>query len=757
MTNGPYLVDGATDLLGGVDEGFEPLLLKPNEVSRAINVTMRGGFPRTRPGFINRPLQFARGEYGAWFISHIFQGYSHYDDFLGMEKIVVSIGGRIFLIDPLNAYLVTDITPRKTTVTTAPFVTGNATTAVAVNVADATYIFGGYPVYINGKEFSLSSQSGATLQLINKEQVAGVVIAAGALVEFLDPNSPNLPISWMEQAEQYLIIQDDQSKPIIFDGSGTRRAKIGTEVPTGSVMAYGRGRLWVATNNGREFVAGDIVGGPTGVLGFTENTFLAGGGSFRIGANVGRIRSMKFVMNLDTSLGQGPLQVLCDRAIYSVNAPTSREAWSSITDPIQTESLIHFGATGHYSTVLVNGDLFFRAPDGLRSFFISRRDFGMWGNTPVSMEMMKTMANDTQELLINSCAALFDNRLLFSAVPQPGATGVRHKCLVALDFDLISTMKEKAPPAYDGIWTGIQVTGILAGRFAGRERCFAFAQDDAGSNLLWEITKEDKFDNNTARIRSRIEYRSMPFQRGGAQSGLKTIRGAETWVSEFAGEVNFTLFYKPDQNPCWQDWATKTICITADQCSEENPCDSTTTMSNMLGFKTRLGFGDPADANNLADEKAMNVGFSFQPALEWIGYAVLNKFIIYAHEEEEWAMAPPSDERSVCSTIQCCPPDPFVYVSGCLPAAPLILESDTTGNGIDITFYAEADTQVTIYHRVGDDFNVLLQIVPTADGYITIETQPTAASGSTEYFWIAYAAAGDCHARTGMEMPFLVI
>jgi hypothetical protein len=517
----------------------------------------------------------------------------------------------------------------------------------------------------------------------------------------------------MEQVENYMIIQNDLDRAIIFDGASTRRAA-SDEVPTGSAMAYGKGRLWVAIDKGKNFAAGDIVGGPSGVLKFTENTWLAGGGSFTVGSNVGKIRAMKFVMNLDTSLGQGPLLILCDRAIFSVNAPVDRQAWSTVTDPIQTFSLINFGATGSNSTVLVNGDLFFRATDGLRSFFIARRNFGTWGNTPISTEMLRTMGDDTPELLINSCAVVFDNRLLLTAVPQPGLNGVRHKCLVVLDFDLISTLQAKSPPVYDGIWTGIEVTSILAGQFAGRERCFAFAHDSLGKNTFWEITTTGKEDNGSCPIRSRIEYRSLPFQSKDSGSGLKTLKGAEVWVTEFSDTVDFTLTYKPDQHPCWQDWATKQICVVSDQCDDTDPCLSTTAGSNLLGYKTRLSFGMPADSNNPADERAMVTGFNFQPALEWVGYAVIGGLLVYAHNVEEWAIAPPSDDRSVCSAIQCCPPDPFRYVSRCIGAQSIF--AINLDDGIEITFSYEPGAEYSIYATVGGIKYFLITYPPNPPG-----------------------------------------
>lgn len=761
MTGQSHLLqDGAVTLLGGVDEGRAPLLLRQDQVSRAINVTFRGGFAKTRPPFDKKGLVFDRSEFGMWFYFHFMQGAEYYESADGLNKIVCSVGGRIFLIDPGNGFVVTDITPRKFTVTTSGFTVGASTILLPIPVSDASTIFPGYPVYINGKEYLTASKSGNTISLYPMEEAIGTIVASGATVEYLDPNSPDLPLAWFVQAEQYMVIQNDQASPIIFDGSKSRRARRPDEIPTGSCMAYGRGRIWIAVNGGRDYVAGDIVGGTTGVLGFTENRFLAGGGAFHIPVNAGRIRAMKFVMNLDTSLGQGPLQVLADRAIFSCNAPTSREAWQTMTDPIQTVSLVNFGGTSQASTVLVNGDLFFRAPDGIRSFIIARRDFGMWGNTSISREMGEILDNDTQTLLRHSSAVYFDNRLLMTCTPQPTPNGVRHLGMIALDFDLITTMRERIPPAYDGLWTGINPTVFVTGEFAGVQRCFAFAlgqrrdePDDpepeldgpqfyTGQNQLFEILRQDasspRLDNGCRRQSAVIEYKSLSFPKAQFASGLKRIAGAEIWVSEFLKEVDFTLQYRPDQHACWQEWADKTICITSDQCDESatGACASTTA-GNMMGFKTRLSFGRPADGGNNADEKAINVGYSFQLRLSWEGYCEINKLVAYAEETEEWGIAPPSDNRSVCSTIACCPPDPFDYLSifG-TPDAPL-LRSDYLGTGVAAFYWFtdEADegstlgirdsAGITFHEGAGGDLGVQkynLEVAPASfalSAYVT--------------------------------------
>ena len=65
-----------------------------------------------------------------------------------------------------------------------------------------------------------------------------------------DPNSSLLEFTWMEQAEEFFVMQDGNSAPYIFNGAFARRAAP-NEIPTGTVMAYVMGRLWIASPNRR--------------------------------------------------------------------------------------------------------------------------------------------------------------------------------------------------------------------------------------------------------------------------------------------------------------------------------------------------------------------------------------------------------------------------------------------------------------------------------------------------------------------------
>ena len=185
-------------------------------------------------------------------------------------------------------------------------------------------------------------------------------------------------------ATSHMIIQDGTSSPFIWDGSSASYASdTSNSVPTGTgPMAFGHGRLWVA--QGRSYVGSDIYGGSNGTLKFTENTYLAGGGSFSVPVSAGDITAMRFAAAPNTALGQGELIVATDDAVFTVNVPLDRTGWSALSDPVQRVALINNGAMSHFSTELVNGDVFMRSRDGIRSVIQAVRDFNQLGNTPIS-------------------------------------------------------------------------------------------------------------------------------------------------------------------------------------------------------------------------------------------------------------------------------------------------------------------------------------------------------------------------------------
>jgi hypothetical protein len=341
-----------------------------------------------------------------------------------------------------------------------------------------------------------------------------------------DPNSAVIPQAWMVQAENYFVVQDGQSKPMIFDGTSTRRAT-DNEVPIGSgPMAYGMLRLWVAMGN--TYVAGDVAGGPTSVVSFTENTYIAEGGEFSLP-----------LATPNTALGQGELLIFTPGAVFSNTAPVDRDQWKNLTQPVQTITLINNGSQSQASTVLVNGDIFMRSRDGIRSVIQAVRYFQQWGNTPLSKEMTRVIARDDLGLLNFSSAVEFDNRMLMTCRPEPLANGAYHNGVIALDFDLVTSMSEKSPPAYDGVWTGPQIYQLVKGRFSGVERCFAFAR-----------SQTDGFLTNVIVTNQGSGFTSVPdvILTGGGGTGAEAVAHVE--VATFTVAVAGTGYVVGDMLVC---------------------------------------------------------------------------------------------------------------------------------------------------------------------------------------------------------------
>lgn len=396
----------------------------------------------------------------------------------------------------------------------------------------------------------------------------------------VDANPINRTYGWWCQAENYTIFQDGISIPLIYDGSVIRRSAE-NEIKTGTVMAYSFGRIWYATAEGFSFRATDLVRGPSGTIGCryrdsvlkeTENTYLNEGGDFSVPSTSGGIKAMVVPAMLDTSLGQGPLQVFTPTKVFSVNAPIDRTTWKDITYPIQTESQISYGATGDACAIVVNGDILYRAPDGIRSFRIARSDFNSWGNTPISRELRQVLAADQDSLLYAGSAALFDNRVFFTCGPVYHRNGIYHRSLAVMNFDGVGTMLQRDPPMWEGIWCGLKILQIVKGTFAGVERCFLFARNSLGRVEIWEMSKAglwDEYGVHKNRVAWEFDTPSYAFQNRFLRKKLQT---GQIFVDNINGRTSFEIQYKPDKYPCFVDWHRWSDCATVEQCTLTGDC-----------------------------------------------------------------------------------------------------------------------------------------------------------------------------------------
>lgn len=651
--------DGFTTITKGVHSAVAPIALPRNQLAWAVNVDCRSDFMRPRPGWVKHPLTFTAEEYipatgvQALFESGIFQGAIVFERF---SQIVTMIGGRLFRIDPLNW-----------------------------NVAD--------------------------------------ISTPG------DLNPSNLYRAWFCEAESWVIAQDGVSIPWIYDGASTVRSDtLGAggkvQVPIGKAMCYAQGRLHVSYASGRAFVIGDIVGGDSGtapydfkdsVLYFTENAVINGGGSFSIPINAGLITAFRPIAQIDTSMGQGPTQVFTTNAIFSLNLPTDRATWADVNFPIGTVSNVANGATSDRCAFNVNGDIWFRAPDGIRSFLVARRDFqSAWVNAPLSHEVERAVSTDDVNLLDYASGIYYDTRSYLTAHPyRVWEHGIAHQGLLQLDFEPVTSLGERNPlPVWLGNATGVRVLQILTGNIMGVPRCFMFGLSGDNKIELWEVTRKAPADNNgSASIPIEWTFETAAFSfmsDNGAGANPSIAPGRELWsldggrlyVDDIEGDVSFTLQFRPDQDACWHDWHSWSVCANDTTCGTGGGCLATPPNLRPQ-YRKPFFLPQPRAGCDATTNKPYHIGREFQVRGVVVGHCRIKMLELVAHAQED-DVSGLCAASEVCVSVACCEPNDYSYAIPPAPTPPPVARGACCINGIcGVMTEAQCANAGGTYH--GDD------------------------------------------------------
>lgn len=574
-------IDGFSYIRRGIHSGVSPNQLAPDQLAFAVNTVLRTGLPTQRPGLVRRDLTFLA--YGDEESDHYLspaQVQSNFED--GFWQ-----GGFAYKWDKTSLLL--------------------------ASISGRFYVIN--PATLTVKDLTIPGKA----------------------------SQPWSPQVWMEQAEMFVIRQDGgQSVPLIFDGTTLRESNIAAgEVPGGCMMKYALGRLWLVLPTKRDFIAGDLVFGPSGtiaygyrdsVLKFTENDFLNEGGAFTVGDEINALRQQA---TIDTTLGQGPLAVFFNGGAALVNAPFDRTLWKVVEYPIQTVGSLAHGALSHFSTLNINNDIWYRADDGIRSFKAARREDDSWGSTPMSYEMDRVIRFDQTDLLGFGSAVLFGNRLLMTASPFiVPLRGVPSRGLISLDFQQVSSLQRDRIPAYDGLWTGLRVLFITTLNVARRERGFIFALDSDDKISLYEIEPTSLYDGDgTQRIQWNVETPSYRFGSEGIAKTLKKLQGANLFRSQLNSETDFCVSFRADNYPvynespnwCWSDCATQACLF--DDCS---------LVSNASQYRPPKLLTQPADdCEEGGSVKLARLGFEFQFKIDVEGPARLDLFRPWAYDFPE--------------------------------------------------------------------------------------------------------------------------
>lgn len=477
------------------------------------------------------------------------------------------------------------------------------------------------------------------------------------------------PQAFFCQGEQFLVIQggDVSIPPLFYDfdsitNTTTLRRSNGitgnlagpniNEIPGAGPMDYFMGRLWYA--NGRIYSAGDIVNGPSGTVGppyykrdsilkVTENPLALGGDGFIVPTQAGNIRALRHSANLDTQLGQGSLFIFTRESIYQLDVPVTRALWSTTTEPLQRVAQINFGAVSDRSIVAANGDLFYQTLEpGVRSLIQAVRNFSEWGNTSISHNENRVLAFNDRALMRTSSGILFDNRLWMTALPIQTPVGVASQAVMTLDFDLISSLGEKLPPAWQGIYEGLDILQLFQGDFGGLERAFAVVSSRLTGDIeLWELTLSDRFDTNATGEARVSWYFETPAFTWGDPFMLKELDSGELWVDRVYGTVQFKVEYREDSSQCWRFWHAWQICEAKD-CTEDPQvlmCPDYPTTPYCEGYRAMMGLPKPKAvcgvSSGISQARPSTIAYQFQVRVTIKGFARVRGILVYGIPREK--------------------------------------------------------------------------------------------------------------------------
>lgn len=584
------LADGSYDFSGGIDSGRVTTVQSPNNpnglprtfLAWLTNATVRQGGITQRTGW--QPLV------NLLLTGVLFQGGFLYEPAFANPYFILSIGGRIYQALAEAPYTVTDLS--------AVFgLTNPATVPLAF--------------FVQGERF--------------------LVIQAGDLTT--NP-TPTLPLFW-----------DGNTLRRSHGITGNTTGPNINELPAATAMCYYQGRIWYA--QGRIYTAGDIVGGPSGtipyqfkdsVLKVTENPLAIGGDGFTVPDNAGEIRALQYTANDNSILGQGPLYIFTRKQIYALTVPVTRTAWIAATSsnqPVQVVSQRKWGSVGDRCVVPVNGDLFYQTMEpAIRSLRISVRNDDQWGNVPLSRNENRVLAFNNRALLRPATGIQFNNRLWQAILPKETDVGTAFQAVVPLDFDVISQFgqegRDNLPPAWEGMYEGLDILQLFEGDFGGLQRAFAVVRSrDDGSIQIWEMTTSTKTDNGDNRVTWYFETPAYTMNR---EFDLKELDGGEIYVDSISGTVVMKVEYRVDMDPCWQLWTQTQFCAARNQCEDPNDpfCSNYPQPTFCEGYKFPVTLPKPQPAVcESMNKRPTNRGFQFQVRVTLKGWCRVRGIAIY--------------------------------------------------------------------------------------------------------------------------------
>lgn len=381
------------------------------------------------------------------------------------------------------------------------------------------------------------------------------------LSEEIQLNSSSMRINW-SFADTSVVFFDFPAAPVVVQQNDIFRCtQVDKQIPVSTLGVYSQFQLLVA-DGGVSYAASDMVGNkatPDAPISFegllTPNTtFFDQWLSLPVTDADMPITAMGTIQQPDTNTGIGPTFIATGKKVYYIDNTIPQEQWGQ--PGFSRVLLDNAGIAGQRGFVNVNSDVHFITPEAqVYSFTTARDQSKKWGNVPISVEVQNFLLNNGEQLNSNSVLGFFGNKIFISAngFRKLALTNNREPIMdyafagfVVLELDTLSTFQTTGNPVWAGVWTGMSPMEI----FTLGNRCFVISKD-SGINQLYEIDPEGTVDmirGNKRQIRSVVETREYNWQDPYA---WKQTRSISVQLQDLFGKVDLNLEVKPSHAPNW--------------------------------------------------------------------------------------------------------------------------------------------------------------------------------------------------------------
>lgn len=427
------------------------------------------------------------------------------------------------------------------------------------------------------------------------------------------------------QVNEYLIIQDGVNRPMILTGFSGRFSTGGDnpaepEVPVGTAMAFGQGRLFVVVDK-KYIMAGDIYlpwDGDT-VLKFTEIQYLSGGGAFGLPAWMGDIKALAFQQNVTSGTGLGALIVFAENGVSSFAVQNARSTWNTID--ISRVLFQDNGGTGPANVTPINSDLFYLSPDGLKTLrLVSSQEENALTVSSLYQKIKSFMDDDTTWAYQFASATLADNRLYITSIARKNlVTNPLGEEVENFYFDGLVTIDllniSGSPMVYEGITTGCRFLQVFEVERFGKSQLVCFGLGNDFEMNFYTQDKAEYLDNRVSRPECRVYTRAMDF---GSKTVQKKYAYAELWLSDVKGIVDMNIYYRPEGYALWTLGGKAQIV--AKDASDEN-----VNVYPQIRQKIRISEESLGLSPEISELRNLLIGTKIEFCIDWTGHCQIDR------------------------------------------------------------------------------------------------------------------------------------